>query len=502
MSDERTDGAGAATVRLHGRDLRPALKPLQVGLTLASLAVLAAMLLVAVVHLSDRFFVDHVSGAWMALTHYAQEGVLYPDLFDGARYGGTRWMPLSISYNLVFTVAGDPLLGAKLASLVAALAMAGQLFWMLRTLEVPMPLSVGLVGVFAATEPFAISLWSPFRGDSLAVILQLAAVTLVIRKPAGRAAIAVAGVLAAAAFLSKSSAGWAPMAIGLFFLLRDRRALGVFVGAYAATVAVGLVGFSLWSDGRLGENLLALSASQLSLRSLITSPLKILALLKDHSVPTLALLPLALFELGVALLRDRLNVAHLAIGAVGVVSLVIFSDPGVLANHLLDLNALTIVGVGLLGTRCAREVEAARPVLLVVVAWTLLLGFDLTTLERLKGLRSGDYARGVTQRIVPEGATFVSEDPGVAVLRGEHPTVMDPYMWYQIHRRFPERTTPLLDQVRAGEIDRVVFLNDPRRWKDDPWYAEGHFGSEFMAATLERYEFEREDSGYWVFAPR
>jgi hypothetical protein len=60
---------------------------------------IAGWLFLALSHLRDRYGVLHVQGAWMNLAKYANERVLYPRLFDGQHYGGTRWMPLPILLN-------------------------------------------------------------------------------------------------------------------------------------------------------------------------------------------------------------------------------------------------------------------------------------------------------------------------------------------------------------------------------------------------------------------
>ena len=67
-----------------------------VGLISVAAASTLGWLYLAASHLHDRYGALHVQGAWMALARYANEGVLYPPLYDGQRYGGTRWMPLPI----------------------------------------------------------------------------------------------------------------------------------------------------------------------------------------------------------------------------------------------------------------------------------------------------------------------------------------------------------------------------------------------------------------------
>ena len=49
--------------------------------------VFAAWLFLAVAHVDDRFQLDHVSGARMALAQYFDEGTLYPELYEAGSTG-------------------------------------------------------------------------------------------------------------------------------------------------------------------------------------------------------------------------------------------------------------------------------------------------------------------------------------------------------------------------------------------------------------------------------
>ena len=71
------------------------------GVRIALLAVASAcaagVALLALAHVDDRYELDHVAGAWMALAQRFADGTLYPPLYDGEQFGGTRFAPLAIS---------------------------------------------------------------------------------------------------------------------------------------------------------------------------------------------------------------------------------------------------------------------------------------------------------------------------------------------------------------------------------------------------------------------
>src|SRR6187399_2526139 len=69
-----------------------------VFVAVAGLAALvaASWLVLVVAHLDDGYGMDHASGTWIALARYANDGTLYPPLYDGESFGGTRFMPVPI----------------------------------------------------------------------------------------------------------------------------------------------------------------------------------------------------------------------------------------------------------------------------------------------------------------------------------------------------------------------------------------------------------------------
>ena len=108
---------------------------------------LVAAVLVAGAHVDDRYGLDHVSGARMALAQYFNDGTLYPELFDGAYYGGTRWMPLpTILHGLLARVTGEFLVAGKLLSyaMMGGLLLA-MLWWLGTRLKISALIAIGFV---------------------------------------------------------------------------------------------------------------------------------------------------------------------------------------------------------------------------------------------------------------------------------------------------------------------------------------------------------------------
>ena len=500
---EQTPTIDLSGAEVPGRTLR---RLQDILLTAAGAGALVVVVSLAFVHLHDRAASDHVSGAWMALTRYAQQGVLYPPLFDGERYGGTRWMPLALYINVAFASLGDDLIfTGKLASLCFGVATLAVVYGLLRRLRVDRPMALCLVGAVAVSEPLLAALWAPYRGDSPPALLQLLALYVVVLRPKDGRFAALAGGLAGLALLAQASAGWAPMAIGCLYLFNHRRLLLPFVSTYVVVVALGLWVFSALSEGRMWESLLTLSAGQLGLRRLLGSPQKMLIIMEHTVQPLWLLLPVAQLELLRAVLRGRLAVHHLALGASAIVAWVVFADPGVYSNHFVDLMVLVALTVGGLWAEAGAEAPAStlRGLIAVLVLWAVIGGYDVKVSEEVKAVRRGtaDHGLDVYARLAGPEHTLLSEDPTVPVRLGQAPVILDAFMWRRIDELRPDLTNPLYARVQAGAFDRIILLYPPEAGIQQGWYRRSHFSEAFIRAILARYRLERSEQGFYVYVP-
>jgi hypothetical protein len=490
-------------------------------LRLACLAVggwiLVGLALVSAVHVDDRYRDTHASGAWMALAQYVRDGTLYPPLYDGERFGGTRFMPLQfVLHGGLAEGTGEYLVSGKLLVAAVALALLGTIFVALRGMGVPGWLGVALLGLLVTTHS-GLTATTSIRGDALPATLQLGAVLVVARWGSRRAA-AAAGLLCAAALLAKISAVWAPAAIVVWLLLRDRRRLPSFAAAFVAPAAAALVLVELLSDGRFSDNVLGLAASAVegpgaTLSLLTTKPL---TLLDSDAAAISIVLPLALTDLVLTIRARRIGLEHLAFAASALVTLALMADIGAVSNHLLDFEVLTVLLVGHLFAVHGRLPDAAPVVAVVVplaVLWaatsTYLVDMhgDVRTAARAAIGRESTPSIDLLERLVPDGSSLLAEDPTIEVTRGRHPTVLDPFMLLRILRERPEWEAELVRRIDAREFDHVVLLTDHvgvdggidvahPRWRRE------HFGQPVIAAIARNYAFRSFARAYAVYSPR
>ena len=161
------------------------------GVRIALLAVASAcaagVTLLALAHVDDRYELDHVAGAWMALAQRLADGTLYPPLYDGEQFGGTRFAPLAISlHGGAARLTGETIVSGKLVSAVAFAAVLALVWAHLRRAELGRPESIALLASLLVA-PVGLLAALGIRGDAPALALGLGALLCALRA-AGRAA--------------------------------------------------------------------------------------------------------------------------------------------------------------------------------------------------------------------------------------------------------------------------------------------------------------------------
>lgn len=479
--------------------------------------IVAGLAVVTAVHLDDRYRIDHVSGSWMALAQYAADGTLYAPLYDGERYGGTRFMPLQILlHSGISEATGEYLVSGKLLTLAITAALLALTFVALRALEVPVWLGVALVAVVVTTHT-GLTAMTSIRGDALPVALQLAAL-LTVGRWKGKPAAVGAGILCTAAVLSKISALWAPAAIIVWLALRDRRRFPSFLASFALVTAAALGLLELGTEGRFSENVFGLATSALedpfaAVTTVFTKPL---TLIDADAAAISIVLPLAFTDLVLAARTRTLVIEHYAFLGALLVTLVLMADLGVVSNHLLDIEVLAILLVGHLWVEHSPRLQPSS-IVGVLMPLTVLWAATSTYLVDMHpdvkdagraalGRRSTAYPAEPLAGIVARDRFLLSEDPTLAVTSGRHPTVLDPFMLVRVLREHPTWGADLVRRLDRRQFDRVVLLSDHVRPDgridvSHPRWEREHFGLAIVAAISRNYGFQEFAGSYAVYAP-
>jgi hypothetical protein len=486
-----------------------AMRWLSTGLTLAGAMVLAACLLLAVVHVDDRYRLDHVAGARMALARYLDDGILYPSLYDGSFYGGTRFMPLPIVlHTAVARLTGEYLVSGKLLAYATMLGLLGVVFVLLRRMRCPLPIAVGLLAAVLTTGT-GLAAGMGLRADTLPLLLQLLAVATVAgsRKPAATVA---AAALAALAFAGKLSAVWAPLAICIWLATTDRRRLLGFLAAYGAMVAALVGFFGVVSDGRIFENVFGLSTAGLTgAGSLLRGPTALVRLMVEEATTAWVLLPAAGIAAWLAARQRQPSIWVVSLACCLLVLVVVLADIGTGWNQLVDLVVLTVLVVGELAGRSRSHPVAgvAVPaVLAAVLLWVTVTGLVVTVgpdaREALGIVRGTElYSRWPLAGQATATTRLLSEDPFVPLSLGQRPVVLDPFMLRRLQDRDPTAVQRLVERIRTREFELVVLVVSLEQ-PDQEWWRDMHFGTRVTQALNDFYTFSGRAQGYYLYRPR
>jgi hypothetical protein len=497
---------------LKGNSLDPGL-PLLGRAHIAILGMLAVVailswLLLAFIHVHDRYNVNAVSGSLLALSERAREGVLYPPLFDGQSYGGTRTMPLPILlYAGAISLGGELLAPAKIVDFLASAALVLVLVAVLIRLGATAILSLALASTVIATQVFLLA-GTGIRPESLPTALQLGAVALVAFS-SRRALIVLAAALCAVAIFCKLSALWAPIAIAVWLLARERRKLLLFAMVFAAGTVALLVTFDIASDGRILTNLLELGGAGLSLVGGLKSPLKAIELLLQYAQSSFALLPFVLLGLVFATRHSRPTIFQIGLVAATGIALVVLADVGSDYNHLLDFVVLMPIAAFEVAKSLATRLVEPRLVW-SFMAVTVLVGSSAALAANAGPSLAASLQLPTTspgaaydpRPLVAElssARTVLSEDPYVPLSRGERPFVMDAFMLLRIARRDPRLVEPLITRIEGGQFDAIVLGEDLQLPDTISWFRDLAFGLPAYQAIRTDYHFCSATGGYFVY---
>jgi hypothetical protein len=475
---------------------------------------IAVWLVLGLSHLGDRYKIGHVQGHWMALAKYAHDGTLYPPLSDGVRFGGTRHMPLPILLNAAASgVTGEYLRSGKAVAMLLFTALLLLLFLALRQVHCPRSLGIALAGLLPSTNT-GVLVGCSVGGDVLPAVFQVASLltftTAVQRGTVGW--MIVSGMLAGVAAASKLTGVWAALAIVSWLTMRgDWRRIAWFLGASVATavVAFGIVQWA--SEGRFLTTFSTLTfAGKDSPVGWMRAPSQLTFFGSGDALAVWMIAPFAILGMLVAWRSSALTVYHHALAWSLVLTLIVFTDIGAGLNQLLDPAVLVVVVVGIaasnasLGRLGATSLATALALTVMWAGTTGIRGFipDLRDVDA--AVRSGEtlpkYTATPLAGTIAHGETLLTEDPGLPVLLGQTPVVLDAFMLRRLAQVQPRTIDGLISRIERGEFEYLALimpLSD-----EDFWWHYYHFGPRIIAALRRTYVLVSQVDGYNVYRPR
>lgn len=487
-------------------------RALQLGCGLLVAIVGSSWAILAAAHVNDRYRVDFVSGTWLALADYATHGTLYPPLHADGHYGGTRYMPLPALLDAAFAKpSGNLLSSAKLATYLVALGLFAIAFAVLRQVRCPRILSLLLLAAVMVTSTGLVGTLG-LRNDALAVLFQLAALGLVLRRQT-TLFVGLAGVLAALAIFSKVSAIWAGVAIAAWLFAYHRSRLALFLAAFGGSLVSLAVVFELVTAGRFLTNVVDFTfAGSRGVASPLTEGVQaVLTNLTLQADAVWVLFPLALVAIVTGVRSRAPTLLQLALVADAVVLTVVMASPGTDHNHLLDLCLLTALVVG---EFAGGRTEAGRRDVMVLVAVLAVVWGVVSSYQRLMGpetvgaLRQLVHGRSATNSaldpnplagFVQPNDRILSEDPTIPLFLGQRPVLLDSFIARRAFADHPEWANELARQIEAKQFDKIILVAGLAP-------GTGLFGKQFLGPTvntavLKNYRQRYVERDIYVYLP-
>ena len=473
-------------------------------------AVILAVVLLAVVHVDDRYGVSAAGGVWMGLSSALQHGVFYPAVYAHGFYGGTRYMPLPFIFETAGgLVTGELLVAAKLVIYATAAGLYVLLFVILRRRGAPWPVALGLIGAVLVTYA-AVQTTLAIRWDALATLLQLGAIAVVADHPRSGRRVSLAGLLCALALASKFSALWALVAIVIWLAFVARGSLVRFLAWFAGSAVVLGAVFELLSSGRFHENVRLFAFGGSDYASTFDGAHRLYQLaLRDQREGAL-LLVLAGAAVVLTLAVRKVGPYEIALVVCWGGLLLIMRDQGAYENHLLDLLVLAAVVVA--GAWHALPAGRAADVWRLATVGAILLATILSVRYTLWPDGRAALSHELRGRTDPKfaiddlsgpgnGACDLYEDASMPILAGYRPVVLDAFMVHRLQTRRPEQLQRLVRRVQRGEFPRIWLTTT---LDDVGWFAVLDFGSALASAMRDNYRLasHREARNLYVYVPK
>jgi hypothetical protein len=339
--------------------------------------------------------------------------------------------------------------------------------------DVSRRLALPLAGTLWATVLFQ-RYCTDLRADYLAAALALVGAALAraaVREPRSWRLVG-AGVACALAALTKMTAVLFVVPIAASLVAARRRDLAArFASGTVALVVAAAAGVERASAGRFLENIAATIGGGMVVSDLRQAvPKFVQELIADPFVSVPSAMAVACCYR--AARGRRLGFAHIYFAGVVLVTAVVFTSPGIVANQLVDLelSSTLVVGVafasGDLSRRFTAWIYTGLAVLLAAISIPLPHIPSVIGTLQAQGPRQRAVVQAVHDGFLPPGTRYLSTDPGVAILVGERPVVLDAFSLDRFVREGTPAGRDVERRIRGREFD-VVVLRDTSAFARD-----------------------------------
>jgi hypothetical protein len=399
----------------------------------------------------------------------------YPALVAALRDAGLTWRG---------SLRAGSLLGALLLLTAAALAA-----WRLGSGRTGVLLAVALL---ASQFPFKAAVLAG-RADLLAAGLSMAAFAAWLRDEDLRGW--WAPLFAALAILVKATAVTVPLAM-LLWALGTRRPLD-FLRFGLRTALFAAIGIActipIEGPARYLDAARTILSVPFNTSHALRGPAEMLRYLGSYA-EWLTAFAIAIFAAAVPGWRLRPAVWWIAVSSV--LAIVVLSNRGADHNHLLELMAATSIVAGAWAAPRSGLVSGLA-VTLIVVAVGAASWRDAYELGK-RALSPVERRAEVVVAIGAVRGEVLAEDPLVAIAARRASPISDPGALRAMALRGDPAAASIARALHEGRYELVV-LNANLERERGRWYRDFHLGPDIADAILERYRFDREVDGFFLY---
>jgi hypothetical protein len=437
--------------------------------------------------------ISSTGGTWIATSVDAEQGVLYRPLVSNDGYGGTRYAPVRTLVQaaiLKWTSLGA--INSALATSAASMALLLLgCYALMRRFEVPVPLAAAMTAMMLASNAVRASTLAGMS-DPLAAALAIWGVVAV--TSTGRFSILASSIFFSLAVATKVTSIFGLAAVVIWMVLNRQYRRAILCGL-TATLATGLLFaiFEFVSHGRMLEIFRACATGGAGLSQILQAPIVFSGILCRFDPVAGAIWILAL--IAVFSTRQAFSLPGILLLTTTLGTLAIYGSPGTDMNHLIDLEAASLICVAICLTRAAS--------LLPLVTFLALCGAAVSAKDAMRidyESRRDQISRALAiAGKSPSSGPILSENPLLPILTGQRPYMLDGFMF----RVFTQSNSPLARQLwndLSHQRFRAVILcpvGGP-----DEWTHPGSFGYEALPHIHASYKLVAQEGQYYVFLPR
>ncbi len=457
------------------------------------LLILTTILRAAVCWRNDTW-VDHPAGVIIAMAADLKDGIFYRPLYGPEGYGGTRYFPLYFVLQAALIKVGFPVLpSAYLVSAAGVVLLLLGGYHLLRRLGVEPWLAACSSGVLLAAASAQQTLLNP-HGDGLASGLNVCGLAVIVRPRLTHRTILLASVLFTLAWSAKLNMVFGVAAAFIWLLAMGSRRMAFELAAETGGGYLLVAGaMMLASHGNIWEVFKACASGGTHRELMMLAPLHAWAIAYRADRGLILFFLLALFALAAQLFSERARFLQDLPAVLFITTLVliipIFGSPGVVTNHLVDVQIASVILIaGWLAKRASvrqKQVGIYALALAIVLAAVPLLHKLMVWDVRFQPHR---FQR-VVARIGDRQKPILAENPIIPVLAGQRTYVLDAWMLRMLRDRIPNFGDPLLERLRHRDFGAVVLsVANPKTPRARMWYTWSDFGPGFLPALLENYQ--------------